>query len=87
MAVAVVSRFNVRKTRAILTVLAGDGSKIKDVELAALCNPAATKSRVGLGHDDGCAGGESEDGGGELHGDYCLFVLCVCVMLWGVGRL
>jgi hypothetical protein len=52
-----------------LTVLAGDGSKIEDIGLAALGDSATTESRVGLGYDDGSAGGESEDGGGELHCD------------------
>lgn len=52
MAVDVVSWLNLRRTQATLTVLAGDGGKVKDVKLAALCNPAATKSRVSLGHDD-----------------------------------
>jgi hypothetical protein len=52
-----------------LTVLAGDGSKIEDIGLAALGDSATAESRVGLGYDDGSAGGESEDGGGELHGD------------------
>lgn len=52
MAVDVVSWFNLGRTQATLTVLAGDGGKVKDVKLAALCNPAATKSRVSLGHDD-----------------------------------
>lgn len=67
-----------------LTVLAGDGSKIENVKLAALSNSAAAKGRVGLSHDDGSAGSESEDGGGELHGDCCL---CVgFVGLYGVVR-
>jgi hypothetical protein len=64
-----------------LTVLAGDSSKIEDVKLAALCDSAAAKGRVGLGHDDGSAGEESEDGGGELHGECRLIDLCGCVML------
>ena len=67
MAINVVSRVDVRGTKATLTVLAGDGSKIKDVKLAALCNSGAAKGRVGLSHDDGSAGSESENGGGELH--------------------
>jgi hypothetical protein len=67
-------------TKATLTVLAGDSGKIKDVNLAALCDPATAKGRVGLGHDDGSAGGESEDGGGELHGDCCLGCLLGCLL-------
>ena len=80
MAVDFVSWFKLGRTQATLTVLAGDGGKVKDVKLAALCNPAATKGRVGLSHDDGSTGGESEDGGGELHCGYCLFLLCVYVL-------
>jgi hypothetical protein len=66
----VVSEFNVGRVKPTLTVLAGNGSKIEDVKLAALCDSAAAKGRVGLGHDDRSAGNESEDGGGELHGEY-----------------
>jgi hypothetical protein len=65
----IVSIIYIRKTSILLTVLAGDGSEIKDISLAALGDSATAKSRVGLGHDDGGAGGESEDGGRELHGD------------------
>jgi hypothetical protein len=50
-----------------LTILAGDGSKIEDVSLAALGDSATAEGRVGLGDNDGSAGDESEDG--ELHGD------------------
>jgi hypothetical protein len=56
-----------RNSSIALTVLAGNGSKIKDVKLAALCHAASTKGRIGLGPDDGSAGGESEDSGRELH--------------------
>lgn len=81
MAVGFVSWFNASRTKSTLTILAGNGSKIKNVKLAALCHPATAEGRVGLSHDDGSAGGEGENGGRELHGDYCRFVLCVCVML------
>jgi hypothetical protein len=65
----IVSIIHIRKTCVKLTVLAGNGSEVEDISLAALGDSAAAKSRVGLGHDDGGAGGESEDGGGEMHGD------------------
>jgi len=82
--VTVVSRFVVNMIRTALTVLAGDGSKIKDIDLAALCDSAAAKSRVGLGDNDGSAGGESEEGSGELHGDCCWIVclVCLCGVVW-----
>jgi hypothetical protein len=51
------------------TVLAADGGKIEDVELAALCNTTGTEGRVDLSHGDRGACGEGEDGGSELHGD------------------
>lgn len=57
-----------------LTVLAGDGSKVKDVKLAALGGPATAKGRVGLGNNDGGAGGEGEDGREELHVDGYVFL-------------
>lgn len=50
-----------------LTVLAGDGSKVEDVELAALGSTATAESWVRLGESNRSAGGEGEDGGGELH--------------------
>jgi len=53
------------------TVLAADGSKVEDVELAALSHSATAEGRVGLGEGDRSACGESEDGGGELHDDDC----------------
>jgi hypothetical protein len=51
------------------TVLAADGGKVEDVELAALRNAAGAEGRVDLGQGDGGACGEGEDGGGELHGE------------------
>jgi hypothetical protein len=57
-----------------LTVLAADGGKVKDVELAALGNAAGAKSRVDLGQSDRSACGEGEDGGGELHVECNLWV-------------
>ena len=74
MAGKVVSGLKVRRAKPALTVLAGDGSKIKDVKLAALSDSAAAKSRVGLSHGDGSAGNESEDCGRELHGECRLLV-------------
>ena len=71
------STFEGQKSK--LTALAGNGSKIKDVKLAALCDSAAAKGRVGLSHDDGSAGDESEDGGRELHGESRLLVCFVCL--------
>ena len=57
------------------TVLAADGGKVEDVELAALRNAASAEGRVDLGHGDRGACGEGEDGGGELHVDcWLLFV-------------
>lgn len=55
--------------RMALTVLAGDGSEVEDVKLAALGGPATAKGRVGLSNDDRGASGESEDGSEELHVD------------------
>jgi len=55
-------------------VLAADGGKVKDVELAALGNAAGAKSRVDLGQSDRSACGEGEDGGGELHVECNLWV-------------
>lgn len=78
------STFEGQKSK--LTVLAGNGSKIKDVKLAALCDSAAAKGRVGLSHDDGSAGDESEDGGRELHGESRLLVCFVYLCLCGVVR-
>lgn len=60
---------DIASTWTTLTVLAGDGSKVKYVKLAALGGPATAKGRVGLGHNDGGAGGEGEDGREELHVD------------------
>ena len=57
------------------TVLAADGGEIEDVKLAALSGSATAESRVGLGQGDGSAGGEGEDGGGELHDDCGLRVV------------
>jgi hypothetical protein len=65
----IVSMIDAKKTSGRLTVLAGDGSEIEDISLAALGDSATAESRVGLGNDDGGTGGESENGGGELHGD------------------
>jgi hypothetical protein len=51
------------------TVLAADGGKVEDVELATLSNSAGAEGRVGLGLSNRGACGEGEDGGGELHVD------------------
>lgn len=64
----IVNTYGGRPERVSLTVLAGDCGKVQDVELAALSDSAAAERRVGLSHNDGSAGGESEDGGRELHG-------------------
>jgi hypothetical protein len=49
------------------TVLAADGGKVEDIELAALRDTASTESRVDLSQGDRGACGEGEEGSGELH--------------------
>jgi hypothetical protein len=62
-------RYRGRRSRVGMsrTVLAADGGKVEDVELAALRNAASAEGRVDLGQGERGACGEGEDGGGELH--------------------
>jgi len=52
------------------TVLAADGGKVEDVELAALRNATSAEGRVDLSQGD-----RGDEGGGELHDDCGLGVI------------